>query len=175
MWLDCIDVASSLKDLIGPAELTREARSLYEQWYINREISKDPIVAAFERASHVHVLKTAMLLAIAKEQKLTIDTEHLELAMALVDEVAASLPVVYNAIGRNVLAQVGQKIERLLNQGPMTTKEVLGLLWRDCTREEFVQTVLFLEQQGRLVRLQKDGIEWLALPGNGGSPQQHVQ
>ena len=157
------------RNAFGKFEWTPEAQEWFDHWYTTRTMSSDPNVAPFDLSNDNQVLKVAMLLELATndEMKLTVNT--LQVALAMVDKVMASLPTVFSGLGRNQLAAVTNKFEMwLMKQGvPVPLREAKAFLWSNAQSVEIMQILEHMRQVGKLT-LQVDqntGQTWVVLTG----------
>lgn len=161
----CRKRLQEIDKLVGPVEWTKEARDFYENWYLTRQISQDTAIGYFDRTKFVQFLKVAMLLTAACCDKLLLTLDTLKLSMAMVDETISRLPDVFNAMGRNELADVANKLLTILkaNGGLMKQSELFVLLFRDAKTAELYQVVSHLVESGRIVRIKVGGVDALCV------------
>lgn len=161
----CLARAFRLQKMYGAFEWEPAAKEHYEKWYLTRQISNDADIGPFDKTKFVQILKVAMLLVVAKSDELIMTIEAFELAKALVDAVIAALPGVFHSLGRNQLADVGNKLLAMLqaNNGMMHERKVFAALWKDANAGELYQVVRHLQDTEQIIRAQHEGQNILAL------------
>ena len=154
-WDKCVAWGKQLQALAGPFHMEEAAKKWWETWYTKRSIVKDQNVSSFDKTRPTLVLKLAILRHLSTSLELVLLKDDLELALELTDTLMKRLPDVFGCLGRNELAQVGQKLLSYLNKvgGAAPEKELLGLLWKDATPAETMTIIQQLINQNQLVRI----------------------
>ena len=165
----------TVTEVYGQFQWANGSKEWYEKWYLNRSVSKHPMVHGFDRRLNVQLLKVAMLLALGKGTELRLDVECLETAEGLLAEVLTVLPTVFEGMGRNELSAVAAKIHTLLlAAGPQYEKEVLKLMFSEAPTNELYSVInhmcstdqlhKFEDSKGRIVLALPEHKEKLVKP-----------
>ncbi len=96
---DLVHISSNLS---GTFTFTPEAREKLEHWYQNMSTTAIPKkMAGYMARKHVHVLKLAMILTVAKGDELVIDWPTAEMAINILTLTEKKLPLVFAGVGKN--------------------------------------------------------------------------
>lgn len=161
---NCVAIASAKLKLIGQMNWTNEAKIWYTNWYLKRELPKDPTIRGFARTRHMQMLKVAMILSVMENDNLLLEVKHLMMADELLTRIEPNMAGVFNAVGRNELHAVGTKILELLAMqgGAVTEKQVLVAMSAHASTRELNDIINALKDTDRLFRvvakLKGDGV-----------------
>ena len=112
--------------LQGNFFVTTGAKDFYSDWYMNRKLEAGTRMSGYFERKHIHLLKIAMILAIAESDTKVIDVRHCKAALVLLEQVEDWMPDAFAYIGATVEAQVEQQIlEFLRSRGGYATASVL--------------------------------------------------
>jgi hypothetical protein len=144
------------------------ARSYYEDWYNSRTVTKDPMLAGFDRTLYIQIIKVAMLLRLSQGIDLNMTLECIQTAMAIMDKVMITLPAVFSGMGRNELNAVRAKIANLLGStGPLPEKRLKGMMYSEASGRDLDDILSVMESSEQIVRIQQkkgDLVKvWIAL------------
>jgi hypothetical protein len=115
-----------LEKLTGPFKWEEDARYLFKQWYYNffgdgsaAGIPKErEDETGFEDRVNDHILKIAMLLALAEPNpELVLQAKHIEKSIELCTELSTAMNNALMGVGRNPLANAMQLVLRALLEG----------------------------------------------------------
>lgn len=136
--------------LYGEVSFTPEAKDYYETWYVEemKQMKAKTTNLEFHSRKHVHVLKTAMLLALS-ELKLVIDITIIKAAIELLKRVEHNMKFVYMSAGANKHAEFHIKILSALNAvEEIEYGEILQHFMKDVEQEEFDKILSTLDTIG---------------------------
>lgn len=111
------DLTHIATNLLGPMTVTADAREWVRQWYNNlwtMEASEasDDVVKGYLARKQGHLVKTAMILSIAKSDSLILEKEDFQLANEMLKEVESSYLKVFSRVGQSPQAvNVGRVLE----------------------------------------------------------------
>ena len=112
--------------LQGNFFVTAEAKDFYSDWYMNRKLEAGTRMAGYFERKHIHLLKIAVVLAIAEGDTKIIDVRHCKAALMLLEQVEDWMPDAFAYIGATTEAQVEQQIlEFLRSRGGYAKSAVL--------------------------------------------------
>lgn len=119
----------------GTLRLATDATKWWVEWYTKNRNNppEDPILSQFHETKHMQVLKLATLLRLAESfDDLSVGADHLEGAVALLEDLEPSIVKLTSGVGRNELAGVGAEIMSLLDAagGWMTEKKLQATCYR---------------------------------------------
>jgi predicted transcriptional regulator len=141
---------SAIKDMYGEVKFTPEAKTYYEEWYQAEfsKLKKTTQHIEFNSRKHIHVAKTAMLLAIS-EMTLEIDVYTLKMAIELLKRVEHNMKFIYLSAGASKFSETYLKILSALNAvDHITEEEILAVFMKDLTLDEFTDQVEMLMRVG---------------------------
>lgn len=106
----CVKYGQALRSLRGEMKYGPGAREFYENWYNTRHIPREFDIRGYHKSKPTLLLKIATLVALSKEPKLEVNTNDLEVGLALLDKTEPNLSRVFQGIGRNELNAVANKV-----------------------------------------------------------------
>ncbi len=147
----CIEYCRQLQTMVGPIELSPEAKEFFSDWYINEKDPQmreaEPIMAQYYSVKNIHLLKLATLVAMAERIKPVIDIPHLMEALRLLSELEPDIMSILGAGGRNELAPVTRDICRYIKEaGKPVTRRAIVLRFSNQAKstelDEVIKTLL---------------------------------
>jgi len=149
-----------LTQLSGLFQFTSDARALDKAWYEHRDPEGPPDEMEpwwFRRP--VFVLKIAMLLSLAESTSLVLTASHIARAIALTDEVSASVPTVIRSAGAGIDAKMLHLVETMVREStPLLHSKLLSRLSpRGMTAQKLKLYIDTLTEAGKLKQAQSQG------------------
>ena len=149
------DDLSRIKQLSGEFKFSPEAERMFRGWYgrIQKKAKKtfDERIGVFLEREHVIAIKTAMGLHVAYSDTLTIEVQDIKQAIALVEEIEASIPIAFGGHGRAEIAQGMNSVSYQLRiMKKATMGELLRLNYNNLTRPELVEIIHSLRTMGQV-------------------------
>jgi hypothetical protein len=171
-------VLSMLKQVIeikGEFTMEPSARDFFEEWYQKKHKQlMQPGPAALKnwlRSKDVIAIKVSMLLSISELRRdLIITKEHLTRAVKLLDAIEPDLGKVFAGAGRNISAELAEKILNHLRESPnkaLPKKQILAMMFNEGTYTELTEAFNFLQETNQVQRSVNPGqnhIEILKIP-----------
>lgn len=148
-----------IANIYGEVSFTKSAKQLYETWYVKemQQMKTHTTNLEFHSRKHVHVLKTAMLLAVS-ELQLVIDDLFLNAAIELLRQVEYNMKFVYMSAGANKHAELHLKILSALHAiNSIAYADMLQHFMRDIDEENFEKVVSTLERVQYIKRVIEPG------------------
>ena len=110
----------AIAKLHGPMELSEVARVVWSDYYFNRPAPSDEFddarLQGYSARKPMFVRKLAMLISAAESDSRTIEAQHLEQAIQLLDDLDISLIQVYNEITPSVVVAHYPRVIRVLKK-----------------------------------------------------------
>lgn len=154
-----------IAELKGVFEFSPSAQKYYEDWYEDPErdiIEGDYRIAGFYERKHIHVLKAAMMLALAERDELVLEIPDIKAAIALLTSIEPGMRQAFRAVGKNVH---GTTIERLRDmiaeRGRIPYKRLVADFINDISREEFDKLLDALVQMGDVLIERVKDEKWI--------------
>lgn len=163
-FAECVRLGKTKKDLVGEMHWTDEARAWFRNWYQTRVLPKDPTIRGFARTRHMQMLKVAMILSVCESNDLVLTEAHLQMADLILSRVEPMMSAVFNAVGRNELHAVGEKIKDIVRMhgGIIQEKQVLQAMSAHATTREIYEVIDYLgktDQVRRTTATLKNGVK----------------
>ena len=98
----------------GNFYVTPEARDFYADWYMKFKPDTGTRMSGYYERKHIHLLKVAMVLAIAEGDRRVIDVKHCKAALVLLEQLEAWMPDAFAYIGATLEARVEQEVLNFL-------------------------------------------------------------
>lgn len=153
-----VDRFVAIKDMYGEVKLSPKAKELFELWYATEmgALTRKTANLEFHSRKHIHVLKSAMLLALS-ECKMVIDVIELEAAIELLRRVEHNMKFIYMSAGSNKYGELYIRILSSLNCVEFVDyDELLRHFMSDVDQEEFLKQISML-QKVKYIEVRKDG------------------
>ncbi len=154
---NCVSICRSKLDLAGEVQWTNDARKWFNDWYLKRDLPKDPTIRGFHRTKHMQMIKVGIIVACCESDNLKMTAEHLQIAEAIVLRIEPNMAAVFNAVGRNELHAVGAKILELVNMngGMISEKQVMMAMSAQANGRELYEVITALIKTDQLVRMEE--------------------
>jgi hypothetical protein len=145
-------VIASLK---GRMVFSPEAREFYKCWYEDPKRKRlgytDSRISGYFERKHVHVLKVAMALSLAKKNELVLDVESIRAAILLLGQLEPGMRKAFSAVGNNAHATVIERIrDNIRLVGKVSYKKLLATYINDVKQEDFDKLLESLVAMGDL-------------------------
>jgi len=150
-------LVEDLKDiaqLSGEFTFDSDAKPLFEHLYSQGDPTQwdDEATANYTISRWAHVTKVAMALSAARGTSRVISKLDIEEAVDRVVDVTDGLRVVFRSVGESDMVTVADKVVRYLEaRGSATFKQIIGVMWKDCTKAELEVILATLMDAGILV------------------------
>ena len=145
--------------ITGNFFVTSKAKDFYSDWYMERKLEAGTRMAGYFERKHIHLLKIAMILAIAEGDTKIIDVRHCKAALVLLEQIEDWMPDAFAYIGATTEAQVEQQILEFLRscRGYATAPTLLKHVRKSVKgKREFDAIMTTLEASGTVVSQIKD-------------------
>lgn len=146
-----------------------DAYSWYEKWYLDRSrLPKvlDNRTAGYFGRKHVHILKVAMAVALAKRDDLRLRVEDLEIAQSLLRDIEPGMIKAFSAVGGNAFATDLERIETQIKgcgATGMSSGEIITANYHALGKREIEATLGSLFAMGRVKMDTREGKQyWIA-------------
>ena len=141
----------------GPLVRTPDAMKWWTEWYEkNRNrVPEDPILNQFHQTKHMQLLKIACVLRMTEYPfKRTVEADHLQMALHLLEKLEPAIVKLTCGIGRNELAGVAAELLNTLSVagGVMLEKKLQGNFFRHLRPPEFEEVLGHLSKTDQIVR-----------------------
>jgi len=148
---------AQIGELYGEILFSTAAKDHFETWYTKTfsEMAKNKTGMEFDSRLHVHVARTAMLLALSDISTI-IELKHLEYAIEMLNEVAHYMKLVRMSAGASKYSESQLKILSAINTfGSVAEEDILTLFMGDTTIEEFGEQMELMMRVG-YIKLEVD-------------------
>jgi hypothetical protein len=140
-----------IQNLAGSCRLTPDAdKWFWETWYPNQKDPADTFTKNWYSSRHVNVLKIAMLTMLSESDELVVTINHVQLALALLEEVEKSFPMITSLMGRGELTEpVNNVLHYIKNKGGWVREKEMkkDLMFKDFKNPfEYMQVIDQLKQ-----------------------------
>jgi hypothetical protein len=143
-----------INELSGEFSITDEAKAYYHDWYMQFNPDFNSRMSGFYERKPDHILKLAMILAVAESDKLELNKDHIRLGIKLLDEVEGLMPSAFAYIGATNEARTSQHVIELIAGSPhkfIAYKNLLkGMRHMIKNRREFDDMLDTLEVTGQI-------------------------
>lgn len=116
--------------LRGVFTATPAARKFYQDWYEDpRRIKQeaDFRIKSYYTRKPVHVLKTAMAIALSESDDLVLDTRHIQAALLLLEQIEPDMSKAFISVGRNLYSTDLERIrDQIYRSGGMSYGEIIA-------------------------------------------------
>ena len=120
LGIELVQGLKAISLLKGRVRVAVEARKWFQAWYMTYREQPDSKGEGWPARRHEHLVRTAMVLGIAKRSELTITTEDLLEADQMLIEIETGFPKAFAYIGRHTAAEGTKRIIELLNRNGVT-------------------------------------------------------
>lgn len=150
-----ISILNGVFDFEGGSE--GDAYAWYDRWYKDR--SRLPTVADNRTAGYYtrkpqHLLKVAMLVALAERNELAFRVEDLERALELLNHLEPGMVKAFSSVGGNTFATDLERIAtqiRACGKGGMTEDEIMSANYHQLDHRTLKETLVYLLGMRRVV------------------------
>jgi hypothetical protein len=170
----CVEWLKQLESVKGQFVWTPAARVWYNNFYVTLKTDRtkmtDPLLAGYYKSKHVQLMKVAMCMQLGVSFDLVIDVPILEASLAMLDEAEASLPIVFQTVGRNEQHECAMEIVKYLDQQnkPVLRKRVEAQFYRNAPNGNVGGIIQHLISTEQIVLKQQE------IPGTGGKTAQYL-
>lgn len=146
----CIEHAKRVQQLTGPFALTPEAEEFFIDWYMNtksrqRKTATSDVMRHWFGSKDTPLLKVSMCLSVMDSLDMKIELDHLQEALALIDDTEKDIMSVLGGGGRNDLAPITRRIEAYIQANPgVTSKRIQSEFYNDANAEELTRILQHL-------------------------------
>jgi hypothetical protein len=139
---DLIHDLAVIAGLKGRFTFTPESKEFYRAWYEDPKRKKatyqDARVAGYMERKHIHVLKVAMAISLAKKNELILDIESIRAAILLLGAIEPGMRKAFSGVGSNIHSTVFERIrDTIRREGRVSYKRLLGSFINDVKQEDF--------------------------------------
>lgn len=138
--------------LKGTFTFSPEAKQFYKDWYEDKSrlaAEQDYRISGFYERKHIHVLKVAMALSLAQQDKLVLDVEHIKAGILLLNSIEPGMRKAFRAVGKNTHGTTLERIrDQILSSGRIPYKKVLAANIHDIMKEDFDKLIQSLVDMG---------------------------
>jgi hypothetical protein len=123
--------------LSGEFKFDSMARSMFEKYYKTRGSNEfsDEATDSYGNSKPYHALKLAMSMAVARNDRLTIDMYDMGEAIKWTDQCEADISRVFRSVGDSESTALMDKVLRFVEArykyGPVTRRSIMAALWKD--------------------------------------------
>lgn len=157
----CVDYLKQLNDpkVAGEFQWGPGTKEWFIAWYgpeLAQVPTRHPTVRSWYASKSTQLLKLAMLISLSQSFNLTMEIDHLELALAYLSSVEVDLPKIFGAVGRNEMAGIAVKIMEFVEYlpDPITEQKLRNQFYGSCkTRDEYDGCITYLKESGQLCEL----------------------
>lgn len=133
-----------LKDLylisrmVGEFHFSTDCKGRFKEWYDSynpsnqTRICKDNAFTGWYARKPLYILKLAIIYSAATASNMVVEWNHIQSAIAAIEDAELFMPNVFKAVGRsNIAADVDLVVEIIKTRKWITEKQLLSLVWRD--------------------------------------------
>lgn len=139
--------------LDGEFKWTKEGRKYYKEIYSEWQATppRDYRIEGYHWRKRTHVLKLAMLLSVAENDKLVLDYNDIKAAEDLLTMVEQNMPKTFAGVGKYELASDLNRIyNEILREGKMTLEDITDRYHMVGDSETIFKIVMTLKHMGRV-------------------------
>lgn len=157
LWRDLISDLGHIRRLSGEVQWSAEGLRIYREWYPTirdwaKEVGDDRLFGSFSRV-HTMAIKTAICFHTAKDDRLIIEGEDMEKAIAALTRVFNTASLAFSSHGRSKTAVETDRVSNIIEGfGEITFKKLLGLNYRNTDKVELTAVLDNLDSMGRIAR-----------------------
>lgn len=147
-----LSIISTLK---GQVKFSPDAKAYYKQWYENPKRKQvgftDSRIKWYYERKHIHVLKVAMGLMLAKSNQLMLELPAIETAIQLLTQIEPGMRRAFSGVGNNVHATVIDRIRDMIRmEGKVAYKRLLASFINDVRQTDFDELLKSLVAMGEV-------------------------
>jgi len=156
---DLVNDLQHISTLSGEVTFSKDAKTMWENHYLGYAKS-DPfeseVMAGFKSRTMAHVFKAAMALAVAEDDTLVVQRQHLYNAIGLIDKIRNQLDVTFRAVGESSLASAQDRILTYIDLKAMASRSnILRDNRRHITDEDLTRVLYILTTSGLITEQQQ--------------------
>lgn len=156
---DLINDLHHIARMAGTYEMSPECDAAWEAWYNQYEeqdpkrICKGPEFGGWYSRKPMYILKLAQIHAAASSPSLTLEWEHIQMAMQDIVDIEPGMGRVFSAVGRSETTVETEMVLNILRTRKRATeKQLLGILYRDMDTKKFQTIMDTLCRAGKVAR-----------------------
>ena len=148
--LQLLNDLGEIHKLRGQYKFDSSAKPLFEKIYRDKVTDfSDEATTYYTATRHTHATKLAMCIAASRKDDLVILREEMEEADDLTNDVKDSLKLVFRSCGSSDMMGAADKILKYIeSMGSCTVNQLMGAMWRDCSRPELDVIIVTLRDAG---------------------------
>ena len=152
-----------LSTVFGRVDYAPGILGYMQTWWENRRAvvrNSNPALASYYERKALHANKMAMaVLFMEQTDSLLIEKEHVDRAIAILDEAELTMHLPLSGGGRNELYTIALDVYEFIrtHKGTMSELEIVSHFLPKATSEELLQVFLKLEGQGKISRSKHEG------------------
>ena len=164
-WPEMSDKAIALREALmydlqhiaklrGPVTATEEAKSLYEDWYMDFKIPEDPRMTEYYGRKKTTILKIASILSISSSNDMIVKPIHIKTALKVLDNVEHDMTDAFTFLGATAESILCRQILSLLQQrGVMSRVNLLrSISYKLRTYKDLDNAISMLLQEEKITR-----------------------
>lgn len=142
-----------ISQLKGRMDFSPEAKEYYKNWYENPKRKMlgftDSRLKGYYERKHIHVLKVAMALTLARQNTLVLETPVIESAIKMLGAIEPGMRRAFSSVGNNAHATVLDRVRDMIRmEGKVSYKKLLASFINDVRQEDFDSLVKSLVAMG---------------------------
>lgn len=150
---DIVEDLRYISTLTGEMTWAPDARPVFEKVYKESEATEydDEATAAYKTTKWAHAAKLATVLSLADSDSRVITKTQLERAVAAVEEVEATIGLVFRSVGESDLVAASDRVLRFLeNKGLASRSDILRANWRHLSNNDLDVILATMMQAGMI-------------------------
>ncbi len=154
-----INDLTHISALAGNMQASPESKEWYKTWYMDPKrfpASTENRLGGYYDRKAIHLIKVAMLLSIADNDSLTIQTRDFETALDLLGQIEIDMPRVFAGVGKNAISTDSERIYRQVlesGKGGMAYGRLLAGNYHSNSQTELDNILQALLSMGRIVHM----------------------
>jgi hypothetical protein len=136
-----------ISEMVGPMELTLEAKNFMESWYQDRPPIFDERLESFEEREHALAFKLSMAVAAADKQRYEIHVDDIKFSLDVLAQVKENMQLAYEHIGdHQFVGHIDRVLAQIRSRGKVSWSNLLKLNWYHLTRSGLQEVIETLEE-----------------------------
>lgn len=172
MYVALLEDLARIATLKGEFQWSQEGEEYFDNYYDNEyPLEKiDYRLSGYLERKPAHILKTAMVLAIADSDSLVLTSQHFATARQLLEQLEPKMVKAFRTIGRNIHAQDLERIYAdILTSGGMSDAQIRERHAHNLDKQRMEEQIESLKLMGRIGVTIKNG-SLFYIPKNGAGP-----
>lgn len=141
--------------LKGTFRMSAEAEAAYVKWYEGPERDKSEVdakLATYYERKGIHVIKVAMILALAESDSLVVEQPHVVAAIGMLSELEGGMRKAFTSVGKNQFSTDLDRIEdQVLSHDKLSYKQILAMNIHSLEKKELDENLETLASIGKIV------------------------